>query len=410
MESDAVQVRVEAGEGVVFRDGDAIVLAFAATPAQQTQLDELLETVATADDDSRRLVRRIVGRLAQAEVDDVPDFAVVIGTHPGAAVLISGSIDVVITGADGTEERLSGRSVSSWLDRVIDTEVGGRPGASQRPRRGRRASPFRPTSRGRAGRRLRGDGRRAWCRGIAGGRPVRGRTVGCPRGHRSRRRARPDPKTRRPTNRSPRSRPPPPPPAAVPADAEREFVSVDLSEPVADEVREPLPVTGTDTAPSGTGGPEVAGILCSRQHFNDPAASFCAVCGISMVHQTHNLVRGQRPPLGVLLADDGSTYSLDRDYVVGRDPSEHELVVSGEASPLPLDDADRTISRAHARVMLQDWDVRVVDLGSANGTHVAAPNQTEWTALHAGEPVTVQPGTRILVGQRTFVYDSHHRV
>lgn len=128
-----------------------------------------------------------------------------------------------------------------------------------------------------------------------------------------------------------------------------------------------------------------------------------------MVHQTHNLLRGRRPPLGVLLADDGATFVLDGDYVIGRQPEEHPLVKSGGARPLTLADPERVISRSHARVVLREWEVHVEDLGSANGTYTAGPQETGWSLLARETSGHLEPGGRILVGQRTFVYDSHHR-
>ena len=102
-------------------------------------------------------------------------------------------------------------------------------------------------------------------------------------------------------------------------------------------------------------GTTVHGILCSRGHMNDPKARFCAVCGISMVHQTHNLVSGPRPPLGVIVLDDGSSFSLDHDYVIGRDPESSDLVQRGQARPLLIVDPTSQMSRVHARILLREW-------------------------------------------------------
>ena len=77
------------------------------------------------------------------------------------------------------------------------------------------------------------------------------------------------------------------------------------------------------------GGPpreEVRGVYCKNRHFNDPRQLFCAVCGINMVQQTPVLVNGVRPPLGVVVLDDGSVFQLDTPYLLGRDPSADERV------------------------------------------------------------------------------------
>ena len=90
---------------------------------------------------------------------------------------------------------------------------------------------------------------------------------------------------------------------------------------------------------------------------------------------------GPRPPLGVLVLDDGSVFSLDIDYIIGRDPSQDPDVSAGSARPLRFDDPEGVLSRAHARVVLDDWTVQLVDLGSANGTGVWGPGDTGWQQI-----------------------------
>jgi pSer/pThr/pTyr-binding forkhead associated (FHA) protein len=126
-----------------------------------------------------------------------------------------------------------------------------------------------------------------------------------------------------------------------------------------------------------------------------------------MVQQTHNLVTGPRPPLGVLVWDDASTYRLDRDYVVGREPEVDADVAAGRATPLTVDDEESTISRAHALIQLDGWDVQLVDRGSVNGTYVAAPGSRTWAPLTPYEPVLIVPGTRVQLGRRTFRFEAH---
>ena len=155
--------------------------------------------------------------------------------------------------------------------------------------------------------------------------------------------------------------------------------------------------------------PHVHGVVCARGHFNDPNSPFCATCGISMVQQTHNLVEGPRPPLGVLVLDDGSTYVVDRDIVVGREPDTDAGVAAGDVRGIALPDPERAISRVHARVTLHDWEVRVADAGSANGTFVATRDATQWTPVAPNAPVTLTPGMHMLVGPRVLSFDSHRR-
>ena len=154
--------------------------------------------------------------------------------------------------------------------------------------------------------------------------------------------------------------------------------------------------------------PQVDGIYCSRGHFNSPESIFCTQCGISMVQQTHNRVRGPRPPLGVLVTDQGAVFSLVRDYIVGREPETAPEVLAGAAMAIALDDPKLAMSRIHTRILLDGWEVRVEDATSANGTFVAY-GEGAWTRLEPGLPTTVTPGTRIALGGRTLFFESHQR-
>jgi hypothetical protein len=209
---------------------------------------------------------------------------------------------------------------------------------------------------------------------------------------------------------------PPPPPVDVPAPAPEpapDFVAVSLLEADEEEpAREPLPVAGDDqppppAEPDEPEAPMCHGVICARGHFNDPKSPFCASCGISMVQQTHNLVEGPRPPLGVLVLDDGSTYVVDRDIVIGREPGTDPAVVDGSARGITLPDPERSISRVHARVRLDGWDVHVEDAGSANGTFVAGRTATQWTRVT--DPAALTSGMHVLVGSRVLSFDTHRR-
>ncbi|MEV6525054.1 FHA domain-containing protein [Longispora sp. NPDC051575] len=150
----------------------------------------------------------------------------------------------------------------------------------------------------------------------------------------------------------------------------------------------------------------VEGVGCKNDHFNDPSARYCHLCGIGMVQGTLVTRLGPRPPLGLLLCDDGATYRLDADYVLGRNPERHPFVAAGTARPLRLLDPDGSMSRQHCRISLVGWAVHVVDLASANGTYVTLPGSAPFRAV-PGEPIVLRPGTRITVGERWVRYESH---
>ena len=155
----------------------------------------------------------------------------------------------------------------------------------------------------------------------------------------------------------------------------------------------------------------VDGVYCKNGHFNDPEARYCAVCGISMGQLTKIRQQGKRPPLGVLILGDGSVCQLDADYVIGREPTLDSAVAGGRARPLRLIGASGVVSRIHARVELDGWQVFITDLKSQNGTQVLLPGERNPTNLQPGVRTPLVAGAQIrLGGEYGLQYDSHrHR-
>ena len=114
--------------------------------------------------------------------------------------------------------------------------------------------------------------------------------------------------------------------------------------------------------------------------------------------------------MGYLVLDDGVTFNLDRDYVIGREPDHHPRVKAGDARPLKLEDPSSTISRAHASITLVAWDVQLIDEGSANGTEIVNAEGASPQPIEPHVPETIQPGAIILIGDRTLTFDAHSRV
>jgi hypothetical protein len=152
----------------------------------------------------------------------------------------------------------------------------------------------------------------------------------------------------------------------------------------------------------------VDGVLCPRDHFNDPSARVCRQCGIGLDQPPRNIERRQRPPLGVLVLDDGTRVTLDVDYVVGREPVFDSDVIDGRARPLRVNDPNGTVSRLHLRISLVGWQVEVSDLGSANGS-VLQSSGAEWP-LAPFEPTVIEPGARIGIGHRSMQYVAYRGV
>jgi hypothetical protein len=166
---------------------------------------------------------------------------------------------------------------------------------------------------------------------------------------------------------------------------------------------QPLP-RGNGPAHPVPGATVVAGVLCARGHLNRPGLPACARCHTPMPAGARDQVSGTRPPLGVLFTDDGILYRLDRGYLVGSNSSRDPTVGGGLARPLVLNGSD--VSGSHAEIRLTDWDVTVVDRGSAAGTCIYEPGTTEWARLRPYEPRVLAPGTHIAFGQRVVTFIS----
>lgn len=146
-----------------------------------------------------------------------------------------------------------------------------------------------------------------------------------------------------------------------------------------------------------TGGPRlVRAKQCPAGHLSSDYALHCRVCEVPLPDQVAAML--PVPVLGLLRLSNGDTIPLDRNVVIGRDPSGDRrgvnLVQVGREN-------DTEISRTHVEVRLENWDVLVRDLGSMNGTTVARPGcPPEKLAAHIDE--FLYPGTRVMVGDQFF--------
>lgn len=156
--------------------------------------------------------------------------------------------------------------------------------------------------------------------------------------------------------------------------------------------------------PVGPGGavPVVRGVRCVRGHFNHPDTKACVVCGLSVDRST--AVSGPRPPLGILVVDDGSVYSLERPYLLGAAVAWDPSVANGSVRALTL--AGDRLGDTHAEIRLDGWAVSLVDRGTPGGTHVLAPGQDGWSRISAHREVPLRPGTHVALGSRVLTYVS----
>ena len=100
--------------------------------------------------------------------------------------------------------------------------------------------------------------------------------------------------------------------------------------------------------------------------------------------------------------DTGVTYPFGGTIVLGRNPlapASHPT-----ASPVPVDDPQRSVSKTHVALTATREGVLVEDLHSTGGTVVVRADGEE-TPVLPGAPVQARPGDTVRYGQRSVVVD-----
>jgi hypothetical protein len=351
--------RIGPGDGMAARFGSVVAMVPAWQPRQRPVLEQILDVVERCGDQrapGRMLCRRLAGLVASEDPADVPTFAAFAEAEDGLAVFVHGEMDVGVS-RGREDEIVSGRHVATWVDRIVDEPIDSIAVAAE----GRRIPDL--------------DERLDLRAGVV---PASSLFMAS----RDRARSEPEPGAE-PAERVVRARTTLDSgaddleqlragavPAAAPLDAPApqeepsSFRTIALRGVSVDEPREPLPIGGA------------------------PAAEQPAV----------------PPPLGLLLFDDGTTFSLDGEVVVGREPDGDSRVASGEAQPLVVTDTERSVSRLHLRIALQGDAVELVDLRSANGTAIRRPQDAAWHPLTPGVATTISSDTEVRLGNRTFMF------
>jgi hypothetical protein len=339
------RMAVLGGDGLVGRFGVTALLIARYVPDQEEFVEQLLATVGVPESEASPLEpplsHRIGELLLRTGSGAAASFGVVSPVESGVQVLLRGAVDASIKGPDG-EQLLSGREAVTWADRVV-------------------AAPFERIAVAQAGvHPARLDPRLDLRRGLVWG----GGFALVP--------------------------------GEVPAEAssrkrEREGVEHAIPEP-------------SERA-------AVVGEAESR-----PAASGAARPGVSLTAPPGEARRARAPTRAAatvagtgapaeLVGGDGSRTPIDREYVLGREPTADVAVASGTASPLPIDDPEGLVSRVHARVWVQRGVVFVRDGRSAHGTFLAAPGAQEWTRV-GPEGTELPLEWSILVGSQIFTLEN----
>ena len=144
----------------------------------------------------------------------------------------------------------------------------------------------------------------------------------------------------------------------------------------------------------------ILAVLCRQGHANPPSSMSCRVCGSPLASRPPQFVPG--PVIAVLRASDGSTAELDRPVLIGRAPSA-DRSDSRARRLMTVPSPNHDISRTHLEVAAENWQIVVTDLNSTNGTVLVRPGAVDRQQLAPGEPVTVQLGSVMELGDGVSV-------
>jgi hypothetical protein len=144
----------------------------------------------------------------------------------------------------------------------------------------------------------------------------------------------------------------------------------------------------------------ILAVICANGHVSPPSATSCRVCGGPVGTQGPQFVA--YPVLAVLRVSDGRSAELDRPVLIGRAPATDR---SDSRAPrlMTVPSPNHDISRTHLEVAPDDWQIVVTDLNSTNGTLLVRPGGVDRQQLAPGEPVPVQVGSVIELGDGVSV-------
>jgi hypothetical protein len=147
----------------------------------------------------------------------------------------------------------------------------------------------------------------------------------------------------------------------------------------------------------------IEGLTCENGHLNNPSSVTCTVCGSPLIKGTKH---GERPPLGRLTAKDGQTVIVERDILIGREPQSAPEFAGGRYATFVVPADEQGVSRVHAAVMIDSWNVLVADHNSVNGTFIKPPDVSEWIRLEPGHAVQIIHGTAIAIGPYEMSFET----
>lgn len=145
--------------------------------------------------------------------------------------------------------------------------------------------------------------------------------------------------------------------------------------------------------------PTVLARTCPVGHANPPTRSVCALCGQPLGEDPQPV---PRPALGRAVFSTGQVEPLDKNMVIGRQPSVARTPGSVMPRMVQVPSGGGDISRSHAEIRLEGWHVMLRDLNSTNGTVMVRDGQLPHR-LGQGEAVIVLDGDVAELGDGVWV-------
>lgn len=158
---------------------------------------------------------------------------------------------------------------------------------------------------------------------------------------------------------------------------------------------EPAQDTSCVQATSAAVGPQVLAVLCEKGHPNPTHASSCRICSSPL---SSSSITVPRPDLGRIILSTGEEVVLDQDIIIGRRPRSTPSAGRAPARLVIVPSPGKKISRSHCELRIDDWDVRLHDLGSQNGTLLMRPGQAP-VRLDGSVAMVLKPGDVVELGE-----------